>query len=249
MNHVRLSSLLLLLALIACHPASLSLPNFPHAASVTPALSAAADTLTPTVLPPSVTPLPPTDTPAPLPTLTPTATPEGCLSPPDDYTRVLIGEHELNARTLAMLEHAQILYGGNHDLVRALTQGSYNIGVSASFGTHDAGGAIDLSLRDLANWHNVLTGEAPAIIDALRRAGFAAWIREQDELYSGSPVHIHAIAIGDVELSPAAQEQLTGPAGYFRGFNGLPVDPPTPDTYGGPILCPWMAMEGYSLLY
>jgi hypothetical protein len=33
-------------------------------------------------------------------------------------------------------------------------------------------------------------------------------------------MHIHAIAIGDSDLSPAAQEQLTGPAGYLRGYDG-----------------------------
>mgnify|MGYP001420493390 CR=1 FL=1 len=58
--------------------------------------------------------------------------------------------------------------------------------------------------------------------------------------------HIHAIAIGDRELSPAAQEQLMGAAGYFRGYNGLPVDPSLPDEYGGPIICDWMLELGYA---
>jgi len=70
----------------------------------------------------------------------------------------------------------------------------------------------------------------------------AAWLREYGELYKDSPIHIHAIAIGDSELSEAASEQLTGEAGYFRGYSGL-VDAngvPTDDRYGGPILCTWM---------
>ena len=78
--------------------------------------------------------------------------------------------------------------------------------------------------------------------------GFAAWLREYGELYPDSPIHIHAIAIGDLELSSAAREQLTGEAGYFRGFSGLPVQQyggPTPDRYGGPILCQWMIELGY----
>ena len=29
-----------------------------------------------------------------------------------------------------------------------------------------------------------------------RVAGFAAWLRHEDELYDGSVIHIHAIAIG-----------------------------------------------------
>jgi hypothetical protein len=150
----------------------------------------------------------------------------------------------LNARTIAMLEQAQSVYGGSHEFLKGITQGSYNLGVEASFGTHDGGGAVDLSMRDLTNWHHVLYEEAEQMIGALRRAGFAAWVRDVDVLYPGSPVHIHAIAIGDADLSPAAQDQLTGDVGYFRGYNGLP-DNPQPDTHGGPILCPWMVEAGY----
>jgi hypothetical protein len=195
----------------------------------------------------SQTPLPsPTATPSPTPTQTPTPTPYGCLRPPDDYTRVTVrDEYIVNQRTLAMLEHAQALYGGSHDLVKAITQGSYHPGLDASFGTHDGGGVIDLSVRDLQDWHHILYEDMDAIILALRQAGFAAWVREQDSLYEGSPIHIHAVAVGDAELSEAAERQLAGPEGYFRGYDGLPVDPPQPDPHGGPIVCPWMEALGY----
>ncbi len=85
------------------------------------------------------------------------------------------------------------------------------------------------------------------LIHALRMAGFAAWLREYGELYADSPIHIHAIAIGDQELSAPAEDQLTGPAGYFRGYNGLPASfgGPFPDRHGGPILCQWMIDLGY----
>ncbi len=194
----------------------------------------------------------PTYTFSPSPTSTPTATPiptvapYGCLRPPDDYTRVNVREHVLSQRALSMLEHAQALYGGTHDFFAAITQGSYTSVESASFGTHDRGGAVDLSVRDLYNWNSVLYGEFDIIILALRQAGFAAWVRDVGALYPGSPIHIHAIAIGDAELSEAAQRQLTGPEGYFRGFNGLPVDPPLPDDHGGPYICPWMLEMGYA---
>lgn len=194
----------------------------------------------------SQTPLPtPTATLSPTPTQTPAPTPYGCLRPPDDYTRVSERENILNRRTLAMLEHAQALYGGSHDLVKAITQGSYHAGVEASFGTHDGGGVVDLSMRDLQDWHNILYEDIDAIILALRRAGFAAWVREEDALYEGSPIHIHAVAVGDAELSEAAKRQLAGPEGYFRGYDGMPVDPPQPDPHGGPIVCPWMEALGY----
>ncbi len=176
----------------------------------------------------------------------------GCQPPPEDYTRSLIGAADFNARTLAMLDHAQTLYnlyGGTNVVFRqAITQGGYNGGyVAASFGTHDGGGAVDISVRNRGDFR-VLRDDIPLMLRALRVAGFAAWLREVDELYPGSPIHIHAVAIGDAELSPAAQEQIDGAFGYFRGYNGLPQDSgiPLPDTSGEPVLCAWMAEMGYS---
>jgi hypothetical protein len=180
-------------------------------------------------------------TPIPLPTSTPE--PMGCLKPPDDYTRIEINGWTVNQRTLAMLTHAQQLYGGELEIAgHGLTQGSYHDNGSASFGTHLGGGAVDLSVMRRGTY-TVLWEDVEPLIHALRVAGFAAWLREYGELYTDSPIHIHAIAIGDHELSPAAEEQLTGSAGYFWGYSGLPVEmygPPTLDRYGGPILCQWM---------
>lgn len=177
--------------------------------------------------------------------------PEGCLRPPDDYSRVQIGWATLNRRTLAMLDQAQRLYreqGGLIDLRQAITQGSYNPGgVTASFGTHDGGGAVDLSVRDYRDW-SILHNEIEPLIEALRIAGFAAWLRDTGELYANSPIHIHAIAVGDADLSPAARRQIDGREGYLRGFNGLPTDndtPPIPDRYGGPVICGWMVADGW----
>ena len=157
----------------------------------------------------------------------------------------------LNQRTLAMLAHAQELYGGELEITGyAITQGSYSDSVSASFGTHAGGGAVDLSVLRQGTY-TVLWDDLEPLIRALRAAGFAAWVRDYGELYADSPIHIHAIAIGDLELSQAAQDQLTGPAGYFRGYSGLPVDlygPPALDRYGGPIICQWMIDLGYQYL-
>ena len=200
------------------------------------------------------TPILPTLTATPAPTFTstllPTSTPEppGCQKPPEDYTRIEINGQTLNQRTLAMLAHAQELYGGEIELTGyAITQGSYSNSVSASFGTHSGGGAVDLSVLRRGTY-TVLWDDLEPLIRALRAAGFAAWVRDYGELYADSPIHIHAIAIGDQELSPAAADQLTGEAGYFRGSSGLPVDmygAPMPDRYGGPILCQWMIDFGY----
>jgi hypothetical protein len=193
----------------------------------------------------TITPSPTTTT---LPTVNPIPEPEGCLKPPDDYMRVEVNGETLNRRTLAMLEHAQELYSGEIQLTGfAITQGSYSNGVSVSFGTHSGGGAVDLSVLSRETY-TVLWDDIEPLIHALRTAGFAAWLREYGELHEGSPIHIHAIAIGDRELSTEAANQLTGEAGYFRGYSGLPLSlygTPTTDRYGGPIVCGWMPPLGY----
>jgi hypothetical protein len=187
---------------------------------------------------------------APLATSTPFVEPQGCWLPSDDYTRVWINGVQLNARTLAMLDHAQTLYsagGGVIDFRTAITQGSYNAGgVAASFGTHDGGGAVDLSVRDPNDW-SVMTGEIEPMIRALRVAGFAAWLRDTGELYPDSPIHIHAVALGDREQSEDARAQIDGRFGYLRGYNGLPQANgfPVPDRHGGPVLCRWMLDQGF----
>jgi hypothetical protein len=199
------------------------------------------------------TPLPPTPTATQTPTFTPipssTSTPEppGCQKPPEDYTRVEVNGWTINQRTLAMLAHAQEFYGGELEITgHAITQGSYHDNGSFSFGTHLGGGAVDLSVMSRGTY-TVLWEDVEPLLRALRAAGFAAWLREYGEVYTDSPIHIHAIAIGDRELSVPAQDQLTGPSGYFRGYSGLPAaqGTPTPDRYGGPILCQWMIDLGY----
>jgi hypothetical protein len=239
MSKLILVPMLLALLLSGC----LGPPNEP----TLPVSSPASLTATQTALPPTLTA---TAVPSPTETMLPTSTPEpyGCQRPPEDYTRIEVNGSILNQRTLSMLAHAQELYGGQLDLTgNAITQGSFSNAVSASFGTHQGGGAVDLSVMERGTY-TVLWDDIDPLLHALRAAGFAAWLREYGELYQDSPIHIHAIAIGDQELSPAAQEQLTGVAGYFRGYSGLPVPEnatPTPDRYGGPILCQWMIDHGY----
>jgi len=148
-------------------------------------------------------------------------------------------------RTYLMLQSAQRLYAGPGDLL-AVTQGGYRNDIEASFGTHAGGGVIDISIRNPENLDEFLWNQAPAMVAALRQSGFAAWYRPPDAFGSGSPPHIHAVAVGDRELSPTAVEQLTGPHGYFAGMDGLPPPyGPHPDPYGGPVVCDWMREHGY----
>lgn len=113
----------------------------------------------------------------------------------------------INQRTRDMLAEARSMLG--HDIV--VTQGSYNAGgVTASAGTHDGGGAVDVSVRDLS------TTQRWETVRAMRRVGFAAWLRTASQ--GPWPDHIHAIAVGDTDLSSGARNQV---ADYFVGRNGL----------------------------
>jgi len=172
--------------------------------------------------------------------------PAGCWQPPDDYTRMHINGYTLNSRTYSMLQQAALLYGGEIDVAgRAIIQGSYSDNRLDSLDAHLGGGAVDISVTRPKSSY-VLYTEIEPLIRALRAVGFAAWLREADEM--GSGIHIHAIAIGDADLSPGAQEQLTGPAGYLRGNDGLPVTSGEPglDRHGGPLICRWMLEAGYA---
>ncbi len=169
-----------------------------------------------------------------------------CSQPPSDVCHVQINGETVNARTLWMLQLAQHLYGGPGSILRVV-QGSYEPGLKESFGTHDGGGAVDISIRNPAKLAEVLWAEAPKMVAAMRKAGFAAWYRPTGMFGPDSGAHIHAIAIGDPELSPAARRQLDGSEGYFRGLDGVPPEysGPHPDPYGGPVICPWMLVFGF----
>jgi hypothetical protein len=113
----------------------------------------------------------------------------------------------INQRTKDMIVAAEGILGQGI----VVTQGSYNAGgVSASAGTHDGGGAVDISVSNLE------TTERWELVKALRTVGFAAWLRTPSQ--GNWPYHIHAIAIGDTDLSISARNQV---ADHFVGLNGL----------------------------
>lgn len=117
-------------------------------------------------------------------------------------TRVVVQGHTLNRRTAKMFSLACKRLG----FTPHIYQGSYNNTVSQSAGTHAGGGAIDVSA----------SREPAKVVRVLREVGFAAWHRVPSQ---GPWIeHIHAIAIGDPELSPAARDQVHQ---YYNGQNGL----------------------------
>lgn len=170
-----------------------------------------------------------------------------CKEPLSDYDQLTINGYIINKRTYEMLAYAQMLYGGQINITNdAITQGSYTNAIEESFNSHAGGGVVDLSVM-APGTYEILYQDLDLLIQALRLAGFAAWFRDFDVLYDGSPPHIHAIAIGDRTLSLAAREQLAGPFGYFWGYNGIKTEDNIPirDPHDGPILCNWMIELGY----
>ncbi len=113
----------------------------------------------------------------------------------------------INTRTQNMLAEAERLLG--RTLV--LMQGSYNPGGDpTSAGTHDGGGVVDISA------HGMTARTRTSVAKALRRVGFAAWVRNPNQ--GDWPWHIHAVAISDTDLSAQAQHQV---GDYYLGMNGL----------------------------
>lgn len=136
----------------------------------------------------------------------------GLPEPKHDYRRVHAASGQLmNVRTRQMLRRAESFAKSMGVKVPVwIVQGSYTSAVSASGGTHDQGGALDISTSGRS------VSEVQKLVKALRMAGFAAWKRGYGD--DNFTQHIHAIAIGDRQLSSAARNQV---AEYFRGGDGL----------------------------
>jgi hypothetical protein len=138
----------------------------------------------------------------------------------------------VNVRTKHMLDMWQ--FNALHNFY--VIQGSYNSGVGASAGTHDGGGALDLSVSGVR--------DVKWAVKQGRLAGFAAWYRPT---YPGLwSAHIHAIAIGDADLSSGARAQV---AEYYAGQDGLAGYGKDPDPRVHPIrVWPKVRLKRVSLL-
>jgi hypothetical protein len=130
----------------------------------------------------------------------------------DPYGRNWKRGVQLNNRTLEMLEITELRTLDRFGVVPlSLSQGSYNTSVSQSGGTHDGGGALDVRVVN-----RLTQSQVDTVVWALRKTGFAAWHRLPSQ--GDWPEHIHAIAIGDKQMSDAAARQVVA---YKNGRNGL----------------------------
>lgn len=130
------------------------------------------------------------------------------MSYPPPYERVSWRTKTVDARTRYLLTLVEKKLG----FALYCYQGSYNTGVQQSGGTHDGGGAIDLSIRPL----NSSTNRAEDIVRVLRQHGFAAWWRKP---WQGDwSDHIHAVECGNRMLASNARWQVDE---YRAGRSGL----------------------------
>jgi hypothetical protein len=138
------------------------------------------------------------------------------------YRRVVVGHYAdgspvvVNLRTWAMLDQTRERLGYSEPLT--VVQGSYHQSPTSA-GTHAGGGAVDLTAF-----------EADHKAHALRAIGFAAWHRAA--IPGVWEEHVHAVAIGDRELSAAASAQV---ADYYAHRNGLADHGPDPTWHPDPI--------------
>jgi hypothetical protein len=118
----------------------------------------------------------------------------------------LLNSSKVNARTTANLREVERLAGVNLTVIKGqkISPGD------SSAGTHDGYGVVDLRT---AGW-SAVTRER--VLTAARETGNAAWYRTVAQGFDGP--HIHAVLMGEPDLSPAARRQVTA---YRNGHNGL----------------------------
>jgi hypothetical protein len=131
----------------------------------------------------------------------------------DAYDKVKVGTYSdgnpmlLNKRTAAALDVVHERLGYELTIV----QGSYHKTTTASAGTHDGGGAVDLAPFD-----------ADKKVHAMRAVGFGAWHRLPSQ--GDWPEHVHGILRGDQEMSPQAAAQIVSFDDHRNGLANNAAD-------------------------
>ena len=124
----------------------------------------------------------------------------------DPWERVTVDGETVDKFTAAALQVA----GADGGTGWHILQGSFSDDVAASGSTHSGGGVVDIAPTD-GDWEGAVT--------ALRKVGFAAWIRNvPGHGQAGSGEHIHAVLIGDEQMSDQAAVQVQS---YLHNDNGL----------------------------
>lgn len=113
----------------------------------------------------------------------------------------------VDARTKSALEWVEKKSGIKITVVQGSYQARFGGGASASAGTHDQGGVVDVMTINLTRRQRI------KLIRWAKRAGFAAWYRN----WPGNQ-HSHWVLRGHRNLAPLAAEQVRS---YDAHRNGL----------------------------
>ena len=130
----------------------------------------------------------------------------------DDGDRVQFGGETVDRRTARMLTEAERLVNLEDPSIGRfkLSQGCFCHSVAASAGTHDGPGAFDM-------YSGGYSAEQKETIGlALRKVGFASWLRRKSQ--GPWDEHWHGIAMGAEGLPSVAASQVES---YLDGRNGL----------------------------
>lgn len=135
------------------------------------------------------------------------------------YARKYYRGSTLDNRTISAFEWAEKHYIKQNPKRRVkwvISQGSYNTTVAASAGTHDGGGAVDLSTTGMSQ------RQIEGAVFWLRKAGFAAWYRAPLPGVWGP--HIHAVLIGHRTAAWLAKQQWSDYKNRLDGLAGRRPD-------------------------
>ncbi|MGL4257024.1 MAG: hypothetical protein ACRCSL_11875 [Microbacterium sp.] len=127
---------------------------------------------------------------------------------------VSVGGRRVAPRILNLIDDAYRAVGLDPARYRTIVQGSYNQGVTASGGTHDGNGVVDLRV-----WNLPQAKVEPLVVE-LRKRNCAAWLR--DKRHGGFDPHIHLVVIDAPDKSRQAAWQADD---YARGGSGLSGSP------------------------
>lgn len=137
---------------------------------------------------------------------------------------VTVDKGRVTPRVRDLLIDARIAAGVPAGAARVM-QGSFNAGkVGASAGTHDGGGAFDLSIAGLSAFEQV------SLVTELRRRNVCAFLRTEPHGWNGA-AHIHGIVRDEPSLSTSARKQVVH---YDNGNNALAGASRRPDTLPRP---------------
>jgi hypothetical protein len=123
----------------------------------------------------------------------------------------------LDPSTKSKISIAEKQWGESFNIVK----GGYLKADGFSGSTHTGGGVFDAYYAGGSQLFPITA------VEALRKAGFAAWNRDQ---FGANNKHIHAIEIGNPNLSKSAASQV---AAYLRGEDGLGGKDTLPNDVGG----------------